>query len=184
MEKSKIEWTDSTYNPVTGCYNNCPYCYAHRIANRLKGCDNCPSGIVPSQARIIELDHRLQATSKDGKKRNAAYPFGFTPTFHEYRLDDPKSKGFGKNVFVCSMADLFGPWVPDSWIERVFRSCLDAPGHRYLFLTKNPIRYAELAEAGILPRRMTSGTVAQSRGRRSPPFMAADIKPSSALNRS
>lgn len=32
MEKSKIEWTDSTYNPVTGCYNNCPYCYAHRIA--------------------------------------------------------------------------------------------------------------------------------------------------------
>ena len=153
MEKSKIEWTDSTYNPVTGCYNNCPYCYARRIANRLKGCDNCPSGICPSLVRIIELSHRLQATSKDGEKRSAAYPFGFTPTLHEYRLDDPKSKGFGKNVFVCSMADLFGPWVPDSWIERVFRSCLDAPGHRYLFLTKNPIRYAELAEAGILPRR-------------------------------
>ena len=124
MEKSKIEWTDSTYNPVTGCYNNCPYCYARRIANRLKGCDNCPSGICPSLVRIIELSHRLQATSKDGKKRSAAYPFGFTPTLHEYRLDDPKSKGFGKNVFVCSMADLFGPWVPDSWIERVFRSCL------------------------------------------------------------
>ena len=166
MEKSKIEWTDSTYNPVTGCYNNCPYCYARRIANRLKGCDNCPSGICPSLVRIIELSHRLQATSKDGKKRSAAYPFGFTPTLHEYRLDDPKSKGFGKNVFVCSMADLFGPWVPDSWIERVFRSCLDAPGHRYLFLTKNPIRYAELAEAGI------------------PPSMEVDIKPSSALSQS
>lgn len=47
MEKSKIEWTDSTYNPVTGCYNNCPYCYAGRIANRLKGCDNCPKWNLP-----------------------------------------------------------------------------------------------------------------------------------------
>ena len=101
MEKSKIEWTDSTYNPVTGCYNNCPYCYARRIANRLKGCDNCPSGICPSLARIIALSHRLQATSKDGKKRFAAYPFGFTPTLHEYRLDDPKSKGFGR-TYSCA----------------------------------------------------------------------------------
>ena len=177
MEKSKIEWTDSTYNPVTGCYNNCPYCYARRIANRLKGCDNCPSGICPSLVRIIELSHRLQATSKDGKKRSAAYPFGFTPTLHEYRLDDPKSKGFGKNVFVCSMADLFGPWVPDSWIERVFRSCLDAPGHRYLFLTKLP---RQVSSRG----GMTSGTEAQSRGRRFPPSMEVDIKPSSALSQS
>ena len=185
MEKSKIEWTDSTYNPVTGCYNNCPYCYARRIANRLKGCDNCPSGICPSLVRIIELSHRLQATSKDGKKRSAAYPFGFTPTLHEYRLDDPKSKGFGKNVFVCSMADLFGPWVPDSWIERVFRSCLDAPGHRYLFLTKNPIRYAENLPRQVSSRGgMTSGTEAQSRGRRFPPSMEVDIKPSSALSQS
>lgn len=153
MENTKIEWCDSSWNPVTGCYNNCPYCYARRIANRLKGCDNCPSGIHPSLSRIIELSHRLQATSKDGKKRAAAYPFGFTPTLHEYRLDDPQKKGFGKTVFVCSMADMFGPWVPDEWIKRVFQSCLDAPGHRYLFLTKNPIRYIELAEAGILPER-------------------------------
>ncbi len=153
MENTKIEWCDSSWNPVTGCYNNCPYCYARRIANRLKGCDNCPSGIHPSLSRIIELSHRLQATSKDGKKRAAAYPFGFTPTLHEYRLDDPQKKGFGKTVFVCSMADMFGPWVPDEWIKRVFQSCLDAPGHRYLFLTKYPIRYIELAEAGILPER-------------------------------
>ena len=50
------------------------------------------------------------------------------------------------------MADLFGPWVPDSWIEKVFRACLDAPGHRYLFLTKYPERYIELAKAGVLPK--------------------------------
>lgn len=152
MEKSKIEWTDSTYNPVTGCYNDCPYCYARRIANRLKGCDMYPEGRPIAGARVVELDHRLQVTSKDGKTRNAAYPFAFTPTLHEYRLDDPKKRGFGKTVFVCSMADLFGEWVPDSWIEKVFRSCLEAPGHRYLFLTKNPVRYLELAKSGKLPK--------------------------------
>lgn len=151
MEKSKIEWTDSTYNPVTGCYNDCAYCYARRISNRLKGCDLPREEMPTEKAVVIELDHRLQVTSKDGKTRNAAYPFGFTPTLHEYRLDDPKTKGFGKTVFVCSMADLFGKWVPDSWIDKVFRSCLDAPGHRYLFLTKNPARYTELAKNGRLP---------------------------------
>lgn len=151
MEKSKIEWTDSTYNPVSGCYHDCSYCYARRIANRLKGCDLHPDGRPSAGEKVIELNRRLPVTSKDGKTRNAAYPFGFTPTLHEYRLEDPKKKGFGKTVFVCSMADLFGEWVPDSWIEKVFRSCLDAPGHRYLFLTKNPSRYFKMAEKGKLP---------------------------------
>ena len=51
------------------------------------------------------------------------------------------------------MADLFGDWVPDDWIMRVFDACCDAPRHRYLFLTKNPARYAKLARAGMLPQR-------------------------------
>lgn len=50
------------------------------------------------------------------------------------------------------MADLFGSWVPDSWIGEVFRTCEKAPQHNYLFLTKNPHRYVELAEKGILRR--------------------------------
>lgn len=49
------------------------------------------------------------------------------------------------------MADLFGDWVPDEWIKRVFEACEAAPKHRYLFLTKNPARYIELAEKDILP---------------------------------
>lgn len=100
---------------------------------------------------MVYLKERLTVTSKDGVVRNAAYPFGFTPTFHEYRLNDPLTKGFGKTIFVCSMADLFGDWVPDEWIKKVFDACKAASGHRYLFLTKNPARYIRLYEAGLLP---------------------------------
>lgn len=49
------------------------------------------------------------------------------------------------------MADLFGPWVPDSWIEEVFAACEKAPQHIYLFLTKNPKRYCDLEDAGKFP---------------------------------
>ena len=126
MIKSKIEWCDSTWNPVVGCYHECQYCYARRIANRLKGCDDSPDGSTGE--RIVHLEERLKATTKGGVIHNAAYPFGFTPTLHEYRLEDPFKKGFGETVFVCSMADLFGAWVPDEWIEKVFTACKAAEG--------------------------------------------------------
>lgn len=149
MIKTKIEWSDSTWSPVTGCYHTCPYCYARSTANRFKGCDCAASG--ETDENVVYLKERLTVTSKDGVVRNAAYPFGFTPTFHEYRLNDPLTKGFGKTIFVCSMADLFGDWVPDEWIKKVFDACKAASGHRYLFLTKNPARYIRLYEAGLLP---------------------------------
>lgn len=149
MKKSKIEWCDSTWSPVTGCFNPCPYCYARSTANRFKGCD-CAAGGETNE-NIVYLKERLCVTCKDGITRNAAYPFGFTPTFHEYRLNDPMKKGFGKTIFVCSMADLFGKWVPDEWIKKVFDACKAAPNHRYLFLTKNPARYIDLCNAGLLP---------------------------------
>ena len=56
---------------------------------------------------------------------------------HEYRLDWPGDVKGGANIFVCSMADLFGEWVPDEWIEKVFSACEKYPQHNYLFLTKN-----------------------------------------------
>lgn len=142
MIKTKIEWSDSTWSPVTGCYHPCPYCYARSTANRFKGCDCAAGG--ETDENVVYLKERLTVTSKDGVVRNAAYPFGFTPTFHEYRLNDPLTKGFGKTIFVCSMADLFGDWVPDEWIKKVFDACKAASGHRYLFLTKNPARYIRL----------------------------------------
>lgn len=149
MINTKIEWCDSTWSPVSGCMNDCPYCYARKTANRFKGCNASPDGSTGQE--IIALDKRMPVTNKDGVTRSAAYPYGFTPTLHEYRLNDLQTKSYGKTIFVCSMADLFGPWVPDEWILKVFDACKQASNHRYLFLTKNPARYVALGEKSLLP---------------------------------
>lgn len=151
MEKTKIPYCESTWNPISGCYHSCPYCYARSFATRFAGCDASPGGQADTE--LIVLKERMKATTKDGKEINAAYPYGFTPTLHEYRLNDPLTKNFGKTIFVCSMADMFGRWIPDEWIEKVFSVCEKANDHRYLFLTKNPARYLELAKKGLLPER-------------------------------
>lgn len=137
MEKTKIDWADSTWSPVTGCLHGCEYCYARDIAERFKGTD---SEVFDEEYRLYakhELDNPLML---NGKK--APYPYGFAPTLYRYRLNDYIGKK-GRNIFVCSMADLFGKWVPDEWIQEVFAACEKAPQHNYLFLTKNPGRYEE-----------------------------------------
>ena len=70
---------------------------------------------------------------------------------HRYRLNQPERQAEPQTVFVCSMADLFGRWVPTSWIAEVLDACRRAPQHRYLFLTKNPARYLQLDYMGLLP---------------------------------
>ena len=124
MQKSKIEWCDYTFNPVTGCLHGCPYCYARKIAHRFGQEEN-------EKGKIHSIQKRWPNNFDD-------YPFGFDPTFYYYRLDEPQGKKKPQNVFVCSMADLFGSWIPDHWIQQVFEACEKAPQHRYLFLTKNP----------------------------------------------
>lgn len=163
MNKTKIEWCDSTWNPVTGCLHNCEYCYARGIANRFGGHTGIKIGIelkainntthYPFLDLLPEVKKPMQICAKDksGKERYAPYPYGFTPTLHRYRLDEPTKKKKTQNIFVCSMADLFGEWVPDTWIEEVFKACEAAPQHRYLFLTKNPKRYLELYEKKLFP---------------------------------
>lgn len=131
MNKTKIDWCDSTWNPVTGCLHGCEYCYARVIAERFGG----------KQKYANIFDESEPVRDSDGKA--LAYPNSFSPTFHRYRLSDYIGKQ-GRNIFVCSMADLFGDWVPESWIEEVFKACEKAPQHNYLFLTKNPARYVEL----------------------------------------
>jgi protein gp37 len=153
MNKSKIEWCDSTWNPVTGCLHGCEYCYARKIAERFKPFDLphlTDKGVYES---INELNTPIATVCKDGKDRICAYPYGFEPTMHSYRLNVPSLWTKPRTIFVCSMADLFGEWVPDEWIESVFRACEKAPQHRYLFLTKNPGRYCDLYRKGILPDR-------------------------------
>ena len=155
---TKIDWCDSTWNPVTGCLHGCEYCYARRITERFGGfapelgngdwntIQYCKDG-----PRLGVLNGMQARKRKDGKVVPAVYPFGFIPTFHRYRLDEPHKWKHSRTIFVCSMADLFGEWVPDAWIEQVFAACEAAPQHRYLFLTKNPQRYNELLIKGILP---------------------------------
>lgn len=142
MEKTKIEWCDATWNPVTGCRHGCEYCYARRIAERFGG-KGTPSGLCHVVKTPVE--------KKTGKGGKSPYPYGFDPCLHIYKLDEYARKKKGKNVFVCSMADLFGMWVPDEWINAVLRACERAPQHNYLFLTKSPARYADLANCGLMP---------------------------------
>jgi len=160
MKDTKIDWCDSSWNPVTGCLHDCEYCYARGIANRYGGSEYQKNEWkhfkvyhpFDEEKRVFELDHPL-LLGKDGSNRKAPYPFYFAPTFHRYRLDQPVKWREPSTIFVCSMADMFGDWVPVEWIVEVFRACEAAPQHRYLFLTKNPARYFSLDAAGLLPNK-------------------------------
>lgn len=110
MNRTNIEWTDFTWNPVTGCRHDCDYCYARATAQRF----------------------------------SQHFPHGFEPWFYPERLAEPQRVKKPAKIFVCSMADLFGDWVPDEWIAQVFDAVRAAPRHTFQFLTKNPYRYQTL----------------------------------------
>ena len=151
--KTKIDWCDSSWNPVTGCNHGCKYCYARRIAERFS-----TAMAMPDFELLVPVDepHPVYELSEPvrhdfhGNKREP-YPYGFQPTFHRYKLDEPQHWKKPRTIFVCSMGDMFGNWVPDEWIEAVINACLAAPQHRYLFFTKNPARYMHLIANGIIP---------------------------------
>lgn len=136
MNRTKIDWADRTWNPVTGCFNDCTYCYARKIANRFKGVSN---KLIDEKVQFIELYEPIVKS----KGEIIPFPFNFIPTFHRYRLRQPQNAIKPQNIFVCSMADLFGNWIPDSWIEKVFAAAEKAPQHNYLFLTKNIHAYED-----------------------------------------
>ena len=153
---SKIDWCDSTWNPVTGCLHGCDYCYARRIAERFGGAEEYHHSSIGFNSTVITKSdgsiHDLESPYfHELRDMVAPYPFYFDPTFHRYKLDEPQHWKKPRNIFVCSMADLFGNWVPDEWVEEVFKACAAAPQHRYLFLTKNPERYCKLDDANKLP---------------------------------
>lgn len=148
--KTKIDWCDATWNPVTGCLHGCEYCYARKIAERFRGFAPEENGdwntiqYCKDGPRLGVLNGMQARKRKDGTVVPAVYPFGFIPTIHRYRLDEPQKWKKPRNIFVCSMADLFGDWVPDEWIQEVVAACYNSLQHRYLFLTKNPARYKEV----------------------------------------
>ena len=154
--KTKIDWCDATWNPVTGCLHGCEYCYARRIAKRFS-CEGQTLDAPAELQRVWLKDGgadlrqkgchvlRYPVELKDSG-RICPYPFAFAPTFHRYKLDEPQKWKKPRTIFVCSMADLFGSWVPDEWIKAVFDACEEAPQHRYMFLTKNPGGYRRIKE--------------------------------------
>lgn len=117
MADSHIEWTDSTWNPVTGCTKisaGCKHCYALRMAKR------------------------LQAMGQPN------YRNGFDLTMHDHMVDLPKRWKKPKRIFVNSMSDLFHTDVPLEFILRVFETMREADWHQYQVLTKRADRLEEL----------------------------------------
>ena len=110
---SRIEWTDSTWNPVTGCTRTspgCDHCYAERMAKRLQAMGN------------------------------PRYPNGFDVTLHWDKVGDPASWRDPRRVFVNSMSDLFHPDVPLEFVKAVFASMNSASMHQFQILTKRARR--------------------------------------------
>lgn len=152
--KTKIDWCDSTWNPISGCLYGCKYCYARGIAKRFGTLHKCD--ILPEDEGLTfapdtpETFCVLDKPVRSAAGRIEPYPADFLPTFHRYKLNEYETKE-RRNIFVCSMADMFGDWVPEEWIKEVFEACKAAPQHNYIFLTKNPARYLKLERSGIMP---------------------------------
>jgi len=117
-QKSKIEWTENTWNPVTGCTKisaGCKNCYAHKMALRLQSM---------GQAKYIN---------------------GFSVTLHPGCLEDPFNWKKPSMIFVNSMSDLFHKDVPIDYIKDVFSVMNSTPQHTYQILTKRAERLTEIA---------------------------------------
>lgn len=148
MNRSKIEWCDHTWNPITGCRHGCQYCYARRMTSRFAGdirlnlMAKKDYTLTPAADGGKDL-YVLDAPMLNETGNPLVYPFGFEPTLHRYRMNVPAKLKMGNNIFVGAMSDVFGNWVPDDWIKQIFNVCDKYPLHNYLFLTKNPERYIQ-----------------------------------------
>jgi len=129
-EKSAIEWTDATWNPVTGCSKvspGCKHCYAERLAKRLKAMGN------------------------------PRYRNGFAVTLHPDQLDLPLRWKTPRRIFVNSMSDLYHERVPKEFIQRAFEVMVKADQHIFQILTKRPDRLVKLAPGLPWPPNVWQG---------------------------
>lgn len=115
---STIEWTEMTWNPVTGCTRiseGCRHCYAERMALRLRAMNN------------------------------PRYVNGFDVTLHDDLIDLPRKWRSPRTIFVNSMSDLFHQDVPEEFIARIFATMAACPQHTFQVLTKRSDRVREMA---------------------------------------
>jgi len=133
--KSSIEWTESTWNPVTGCTKispGCAHCYAERMALR------------------------LQAMGQTN------YRNGFQVTIHEHALSIPLRWRKPQAIFVNSMSDLFHEDVPFDFIQKVFSVMQKASWHRFQILTKRSTRLLEFASLLPWPENVWMGVTVEN----------------------
>lgn len=151
MKKSKIEWCDFTWDPVTGCQKECSFCTGRKRLSQFKG----DIRFHLTDERIIkDKGQGLFVITKPLSKNGSAVPAptGFFPTLHPYRIPQVIHKIKPANILVCHSGDLFGDWIPTEWILNIFEAAKQAPWHNYMFITMNPHRYKDLLDAGQLVR--------------------------------
>ncbi|WP_024445385.1 DUF5131 family protein [Mycolicibacterium iranicum] len=138
-DRSAIEWTEATWNPVTGCDRvsaGCDHCYAMTLAKRLKAMGS-------------------EKYQNDGDPRTSGPGFGVT--IHPQVLDEPRRWRQPRVVFVNSMSDLFHARVPIGFIRDVFDVCRDTPQHTYQVLTKRSLRLRRIGESLDWPSNLWMG---------------------------
>ena len=121
MNQTTIEWTDRTWNPVTGCTKGCPWCYANRLAR--------------GRLRKTYLANSLDVVGPDPTDP-------FAPRFWRDRLLGPGKAKTPLKIFTCSMGELFDPHVPAHWIDAVLTVAAIHTHHTFQFLTQRPRRAA------------------------------------------
>ncbi len=134
MKTTKIEWTDKTWNPITGCTKKsagCAHCYAEVMTRRLKA------------------------------MRLAKYKNGFELTLHEDELEQPLKWRGAHNIFVCSMSDIFHEDVPFEFVDKIMAVIARTPQHRYQILTKRAERMAEYFKGKTIPKNVWLGVTVE-----------------------
>ncbi len=139
MKSTKIEWTDKTWNPITGCSKistGCMHCYAETMAYRLKAM---------------------------GQQK---YANGFSITLHDRCLIEPLAWKGSHNIFVCSMSDIFHEEVPYDFVDKMFEIIRQTPQHRYQILTKRADRMASYFASRTIPNNVWLGVTVEAKSSR------------------
>ncbi len=150
MSKSKINWTERTWNPVTGCTKysaGCQHCYAETMAKRLRGM---------------------------GQEK---YRNGFKLTLHPEVLDEPIKVKEPSMFFVCSMADLFHNNVPFEFVDKVMTTIESTPQHIYQVLTKRAnLMHQYFTLKGYVPENVWIGTTVEDAAYKERIWYLSDLK--------
>lgn len=117
MNKTKIEYCDYTWNPITGCLRGCEYCYARKLAR--------------GRLRNLYLSNPEVAPGCDANDP-------FAPRYWEERLPQPRTVSRPSKIFAIDMGELFGPWLPKYWTRSVLGEIAYLKRHTFLLLTKQP----------------------------------------------